>query len=242
MSTRGARRFVADLLAGRRPRSFRAQDTDIEELRAAITLRATRPGSAAPRAEFVTDLHQRLAAELAAEQTQAPQEAPQPPAPFGRGMDSTRRQLVAATSIAAAAAAVGAAVDHTLTSGNPAQNSPGGQQTLIPNTGEWRTVSTSANLTEGGVQGFDLGTVIGFVARTDGTLRAVSGVCTHLGCRLALNAPAQRLDCPCHNTSFALNGTLLRHQLAVPPPALPQLEVRETQGMVQVYTPPGPVA
>ena len=243
MSTRGARRFVADLLAGRRLRSFRAQETDVAELRAAITLRAARPGSAAPRAEFVTDLHQRLAGELAAEQTQAPQ----PAAPSGRVVDGTRRRLVAATSIAAAAAAVGAVADHTLTSSNPAQSnsaqrSPGGQQTLIPNTGEWRTVSTSANLTEGGVQGFDLGTVVGFVARTDGALRAVSGVCTHLGCRLALNAPAQRLDCPCHNTSFALNGQLLRYQLAVPPPALPQLEVRETQGMVQVYTPPGPVA
>ena len=45
-----------------------------------------------------------------------------------------------------------------------------------------------------------------------------------------------------HNTSFALNGQLLRYQLVVPPPALPQLEVRETQGMVQDYTPPGPVA
>ncbi len=248
MSTWGARRFVADLLAGRRPRSFRAQDTDVAELRAAIMLRAAQPGSAAPRAEFVTDLHQRLAGELAAEQTQAPQ----PAAPSGRVVDGTRRRLVAATSIAAAAAAVGAVADHTLTSRNPAQSnsaqsnsaqrSPGGQQTLIPNTGEWRTVSTSANLTEGGVQGFDLGTVVGFVARTDGALRAVSGVCTHLGCRLALNAPAQRLDCPCHNTSFALNGQLLRYQLAVPPPALPQLEVREAQGMVQVYTPPGPVA
>jgi hypothetical protein len=41
---------------------------------------------------------------------------------------------------------------------------------------------------------------------------------------------------------FDLNGRLLRYQLAVPPPALPQLDIRETQGMVQVYTPPGPVA
>lgn len=153
-------------------------------------------------------------------------------------MDGTRRRLVAATSIAAAAAAVGAAADHALTTSSPA---PSGGQTLIPTTGQWRTVSASADLAEGGVQGFDLGTVVGFVARTGGALRAVSGVCTHLGCRLALDAPARRLNCPCHNTSFALGGELLRHQLPAPPPALPQLEVRETHGEVQVFAPPGPV-
>jgi Rieske Fe-S protein len=66
-------------------------------------------------------------------------------------------------------------------------------------------------------------------------------VCTHLGCRLALDPPARQLNCPCHQTSFALNGELLRYQLRVPPPALPQLEVRETHGAVQVYAPAGPV-
>jgi nitrite reductase/ring-hydroxylating ferredoxin subunit len=238
MSTRGARRYVADLLRDRRPRSFPAQDADVERLRAAITLRAGQPGSAAPREEFVTDLHRRLAAQLTGEQTTRDVE-PVPPA--GPVVDSTRRLLVAASSIAAAAAAVGAVTDHALTSRNPAQGGVGGQQTLIPNTGVWRTVSASADLAEGGVQGFDLGTVVGFVSRADGALRAVSGVCTHLGCRLALDPPARQLNCPCHQTSFALDGELLRYQLRVPPPALPQLQVRETHGAVQVYAPPGPV-
>ena len=112
---------------------------------------------------------------------------------------------------------------------------------MIPSTGQWRTVSASADLAEGGVQGFDLGSVVGFVARSGGALRAVSGVCTHLGCRLALDAASRRLDCPCHRTSFALTGELLRYQLPVPPAALPQFEVREMHGEVQVYAPPGPV-
>ncbi len=236
MSARGARRFVADLLRGRRPRSFHADDADAARLRAAITLRAAQPGSATPREEFVTDLHDRLAAALASHDTAGPQPVPRPE------VNDTRRRLVAATSIAAAAAVAGAVVDHTVISRGPAQSGPGGQQTLIPTTGAWRTVSASADLTEGGVQGFDLGTVVGFVARTGGTLRAVSGVCTHLGCRLALDAAARQLDCPCHRTSFALSGKLLRAQLPVPPPALPQFEVREMHGEVQVYAPPGPMA
>ena len=86
---------------------------------------------------------------------------------------------------------------------------------------------------------FDLGTVVGFVSRTGGALRAVSGVCTHLGCRLALDAPARALNCPWHRASFAIDGELLRYQLRVPPPALPQLEVRETDGAVQIFAPPG---
>ena len=235
MSARGARRFVADLLRGRRPRSFRADETDVGQLRAAITLRAAQPGSATPREEFVTDLHRRLADQLATEQTATPLPAPRPV------VDSTRRRLVAASSIAVAAAAAGAVVDHTLISRGPAQSGAGGEQTLIPSTGQWRTVSASADLAEGGVQGFDLGSVVGFVARTGGALRAVSGVCTHLGCRLTLDAAARRLDCPCHRTSFAVSGELLRYQLPVPPAALPQFKVREMHGEVQVYAPPGPV-
>jgi cytochrome b6-f complex iron-sulfur subunit len=233
VSGRGARRFIADLLRGRRPRPFRADDDDVGQLRAAITLRSAQPDSATPREEFVTDLHRRLAEQLATEH----HEAPQRPA-----VDSMRRRLVAASSIAAAAAAVGAVVDHTVTSQGPTQSGAGEPQTLIPTTGQWRTVSASADLAEGGVQGFDLGTVVGFVARTGGALRAVSGVCTHLGCRLALDAAARRLDCPCHRTSFAVSGELLRYQLRVPPAALPQFEVREVGGEVQVYAPPGPGA
>lgn len=233
MSARGTRQFIADLLHGRRPRSFRADEADAAELRAAITLRSARPGSAAPRADFVTGLHQRLASELTSQ--------PAGPAPRPQ-VDSTRRRLVQATSIAAAAAAAGAVVDHAVVDRAATHPGPtgGGDQTLTPTTGQWRTVSASTDLTEGSVQPFDLGSVVGFVTRTGGVLRAVSGVCTHLGCRLALDAPARRLDCPCHRTSFALNGELLTHQLPVAPPPLPHLQVREAHGAVQIYAPPEP--
>jgi nitrite reductase/ring-hydroxylating ferredoxin subunit len=229
MGEREVRRFVADLLRGRRPRLFQAEEGDAAELRAAITLRAARPGAGAPREEFVTGLHQRLAAELARDE-----EARTPPV----AADPGRRRLLRTASIAAGAAAVAAGVDHVLTSASAAGDEGGGEETLTPNTGQWRTVAASADLPDGGVQGFDLGTVIGFVARSGGQLGAVSGVCTHLGCRLALNAAARRLDCPCHNASFALGGQLLRHQLAAAPRPLPHLQVREVDGTVQIFAPP----
>jgi cytochrome b6-f complex iron-sulfur subunit len=88
-------------------------------------------------------------------------------------------------------------------------------------TGTWHTVATTADLTDCAVRAFDLGSVNGFVERTSGRLRAVSGACTHLGCRLMLDWPARELTCPYHNAAFALTGKLVRHQLKTPPPALP---------------------
>src|SRR2546423_15702136 len=65
MTTRRLRRYVEDLLRGRRPRPFPADDDEAADVRAAIALRAARPGSGAPSEEFVTGLHRRLAAEIA---------------------------------------------------------------------------------------------------------------------------------------------------------------------------------
>jgi Rieske Fe-S protein len=108
---------------------------------------------------------------------------------------------------------------------------------LEPNVGAWRSIGASADLAPGGVQGFDLGSVVGFVTRDAAGVRAVSGICTHLGCRLNLDNATRQLDCPCHNTSFAVDGTLLHYQLAKPPAPLPQLQVRERDGTIEVYVP-----
>jgi Rieske Fe-S protein len=87
---------------------------------------------------------------------------------------------------------------------------------------------------------FDLGSVSGFVRRVDGTPQAVSGVCTHQGCRLWFDAPDDRLRCPCHSTSFAPNGEVLTHQLPIAPKPLPALMVREANGVIEVFAPPRP--
>lgn len=244
MSERRVNRFVSDLLRGRRPKRFRVEDPEAAEMRAAITLRAARPGAGTPREEFVTDLRRRLAEHVASQDEAGPDAAgPElaQPIPFRRPGELSRRRMVATTGIAAGAAAiVGAGAEHLID--GPAPEPPlagsGPEQTLEPNVGQWRTVAASADLPEGGAAGFDLGAVAGFVARQNGSVEAVSAMCTHLGCKLALNRPAQRLDCPCHNTSFALGGQLLRHQLPIAPPPLPKFHVREENGTVQVFAPP----
>lgn len=230
MSGRGLRRHLDDLVHGRRPRPFRATPAEADELRVALELRAGRPGADDPRPAFVDELHRRLAAELDGARADT-SVAPQRSHPLDR-----RRLLAGGAGLAAASAAVGAAVGHALTG----DRRPDGPDTVTPTGGAWRTVVAAAELPEGAVRAFDLGTVVGFVHRVDGVVRAVSGTCTHQGCRLRLDAARARLDCPCHTTSFAPSGALVTHQLPLAPPPLPGFATREVDGVVQVFAPPEP--
>lgn len=72
-------------------------------------------------------------------------------------------------------------------------------------------------------------------------MRAVSGVCTHQGCHLALDPAARWLRCPCHRTVFAVTGEVVHSELPTPPQTLPKLVVREVDGVVQVFAPPRPI-
>lgn len=245
MTGRGLRRHLDDLLTGRRPRPFRPTPSEADELRVAIELSAARPGADEPRAGFVDELHARLVAELGAAEADpaadaspgAPTLAPVPtPGDAGSGHPRSlgrRRLLVQGAGLAAASAAVGAAVGHALTG---PEEAPDGSRTITPTNGVWQTVAATTELPEGAVRAFDLGAVAGFVHRVDGVVRAVSGSCTHQGCRLALDA-ARNLDCPCHTTVFALSGDLIRHQLPVAPRPLPTFATREADGAVQVLAP-----
>jgi cytochrome b6-f complex iron-sulfur subunit len=222
MGMRGITRYIEDLVRSRRPRRFRVREEDIGIARTAITLRTARLGSGEPTDEFVTTLHKKLAAELE-------------PSPVRRTAGARRTFLRAAT--VAGAAAAGGGIDHVLTS----RTSPGPAGTLTPSHGIWLTAAASADVPEGAVRPFTAGAVSGFIERVDGQLRAVSGICTHQGCRLALAARPVRLVCPCHGATFALDGEVLTHKFAVPLAALPRIEVREANGAVEVYTPrPGP--
>ncbi|WP_220386426.1 Rieske 2Fe-2S domain-containing protein [Frankia sp. ArI3] len=281
MSGRGLRRFVEDLLGHRRPRGFDAGPGDAAALRAAITLRAARPGSDVPSEEFVARLHQRLAAaeaasdQAASDQTASNQAASNQATSGSSASDraaaaeaasdsaaaggagggwrrGTRRRFVQVTSLAAGSAAIGAGVDRAVGERGPGSgdradapvagpepaSGPGGA--LVPTAGIWRTVATTQDLPEGGVRAFDTGTVVGFVRRTGGRVRATSGICTHQGCRLALDPAQQRLNCPCHRMAFSLAGEVVNYKIRTPPRPLPSLTVREVDGVVQVYVPPTP--
>lgn len=220
---RTVQRFVADLLHSRRPKGFRATPDDARVARTAIALRAARPGSGAPREEFVTSLRGRLAVELG-------EAAP-------RGHGHRRRTFIQAASLAAGAAAAGAGIERVVTGASTGPEPPKASERLTPIEGSWRTIAASADLPDGVVQPFSVGGVEGFIERVSGRLRAVSGICTHQGCRLALAADPARFVCPCHGAQFALDGTVTWHRHNVALTTLPQIPVREADGYIQVYAP-----
>lgn len=227
MSDRTVRRFVEGLLRGRPTERARPDDVEVQQMATAIELRAARLGSDAPREEFVTDLHRRLAAEMSEER----------PAVSHPGWAPRRRQVVIGGTVAAASAAAGLMVGRNLLAPTGIRQPTPAQGEVEPNAGAWQAVGASADLPEGGALPFDLGSVNGFVHRADTRLEAVSGVCTHQGCRLWLDAPDSRLRCPCHSTSFSLEGSNVTHQLSVAPPPLPKFQVREINGVIEVFAP-----
>jgi nitrite reductase/ring-hydroxylating ferredoxin subunit len=229
MNTRALRRYIDDLLRGRRPKPFRPDDFEAAQIRTAIDLQAARLGSAAPQQEFLTDLHRRLA-----EQQEGTGQ------PVSKST-ATRRNVLVGTSAAAAAAVAAVAIDRALIDGaQVADDGNSESRELTPTTGRWIRVAASADLTDGVMRPFDVGSVIGFVRRVDGKAEAVSGVCTHQGCRLWFDAPDDRLRCPCHSTSFTPAGQVLTHQLPIAPKPLPTLMVREQDGSIEVFVPAPP--
>lgn len=225
-------RYVDSLLRRRRPRPFAPDDEDLAVARTAIELAATGPDAQHPREAFVEDLRRRLAAQAAAQST-APR--PAPPRPAGRWA-MERRGFLTATAVTASAAA--GAVGYALT--QPAPSTPA-ESELTPTTGTWQTAATATDLPEGAVLPFDLGTVTGFLRRASGRVQAVSGICTHQGCRLHLTPPQNQLACPCHGATFTLAGEPLTHphnDHALP--ALPRLPVRVSGNDIQIYAPARP--
>ncbi|HEV7421300.1 MAG TPA: Rieske (2Fe-2S) protein [Mycobacterium sp.] len=229
MNARGLRRYVDDLLRGRRPKSFAPDDFEAAQMRTAIELNAARMGADAPSQDFLSGLHRRLADQLDDE----PPARPERPT----WLSANRRQVIVGTSAAATAAVAAVSVDRLLGSGDSRDEVDAAQE-LVPTDGAWQRVAASADVPEGVMHPFDLGSVVGFLRRVDGRTEGVSGVCTHQGCRLWFDAPDDRLRCPCHSTSFSKEGQVLTHQLPISPKPLPKLEVREMDGVIEVFAPP----
>jgi cytochrome b6-f complex iron-sulfur subunit len=228
MNTRRLNAFVESLLRNRRPKKFKPDADDAGAMRAAIELRASQPDEARPRPEFVSDLRRELDRDLSDDITPGDQLA---------NRRVSRRRILEGVGIAAAAVTAGVVLDReVLDTGHT--TTPNAERQLVPDKGTWQPVAATADLTNGQVAPFKTGSTVGFVVNNDGTVQAISGVCTHQGCLLRQNPTAASLDCPCHRASFSLDGEVITHELSQPPPPLPHLSVRERDGQVEVYTPP----
>jgi len=87
-------------------------------------------------------------------------------------------------------------------------------------TGECIDLTDAANqplTTAGGAMLIDMaGDTIMVVRISDSQVVALSAICTHAGCSMDYTAGQKVLDCPCHGSQFATDGSVLRGPAARP--------------------------
>jgi len=118
----------------------------------------------------------------------------------------TRRDLLRVGLGAAAGLAAGAGAISLL---RPSARAPlAGNGRPLVRDGEWVAVATLADLPPGAAIRFSTVAFDGYIVNDAGTIRALSSVCTHMGCTLSYRPDWQDLRCPCHGASFNLAGEL----------------------------------
>jgi len=214
-------RFVDELLHGRRPHRFEATQEEAEAMTAAAGLSAARVGADVPDKAALDRIHQRIA------------EALDERAVVDRRL--SRRAWLRTAGAAAAAVVVGVGLDEVARS-RQESGPAGGTATLMPDNGSWRPVASVTQIPSGHAMSVTTASLDAVIINDGGTITAVSGVCTHLGCKLQPDDANRKLNCPCHQTSFSWTGKVLYYRLKAAPANLPQIPSRVNNGQVELYT------
>ena len=216
-------RFVDDLLHGRRPRAFAASEDELAAMRAATSMASARVGADLPDKAALDRIHKRL--------SDAMDERPV----VERHI--TRRTLLGTLGTAAAALVVGAGVGEMLAKQGQRPAAPGTATTtvLMPDNGAWRPVASVTQLPAGHAITVSTGAIDAVIVNDGGAISAVSGICTHLGCKLQPDDAGRKLDCPCHQTAFGWSGKVLYYRLKAEPATLPQIPSRVNGDQIELF-------
>ena len=214
-------RFVDDLLHGRRPRRFEATPEEAEAMTAAAGLASARVGADLPDKAALERIHARLGAAL--------DDRP--------ALDQrlSRRAWLRTATAAAAAVVVGVGLDEVARSRQQAGSGGGGAATLMPDNGSWRPVAAVSTIPPGHAVPVSTASLDAVIINDGGNISALSGVCTHLGCKLQPDDTNRKLDCPCHQTAFGWSGKVLYYRLKAAPSNLPRIPSRVNDGQVELY-------
>ena len=213
MSEKDLQRAIEAMLRDERPPHGSLTRDEAAALRAAARLRAAHPGADNPTPEFVDALMRRL---------REPRSS------------STRRGFLRGAGIAAAAAVIGVGADHAIEAmTDKTAPKPNAGGSLVPWSASWKPVTTLTELASKPVVRFSSGAVTGFVIRNRDTITAMSAVCTHQGCILDAAEDSNRLVCPCHSQTFALDGSPNPGDYYLQP--LPRIRSRVNGDAVEVF-------
>jgi cytochrome b6-f complex iron-sulfur subunit len=203
--------FLETLLGDGRPSPEAVDDRDEAEMaRMAAELAASgRPGAAsAPDPAFIEQLRLRMReADEGFDAIRVPPPVREQPLAGGSARwRLSRRQLLQAGFGAAAGMAAGV-IGVSLVA-QCQRRQIGDDQGLVTGEGFWAQVAKVQDVPPGDAVRFSTPAFNGFVVNDGGTIRALSSVCTHMGCTLAYRPDWQDLRCPCHGASFGLDGRL----------------------------------
>jgi nitrite reductase/ring-hydroxylating ferredoxin subunit len=109
--------------------------------------------------------------------------------------------------LGAAAGMAAGVIGASLGSRTP-QRQIGDDGQLVAGDGFWTEVAGVADVPPGSAVRFSTAAFDGFVVNDAGTIRALSSVCTHMGCTLHFRPDWTDFRCPCHGASFDLAGRL----------------------------------
>jgi len=210
-------RYLDALLGGDRPSPDDVASGDEPEMArlAAEMAGAVGPQRAEPDPAFVEQLRLRM---RAADEGLVAIHVPPPVRERGqshgvepagrRAWHLTRRQVLQGGIGAAAGLAAG--LIGAMVTGNRRAETPslGADDELVAGEGFWVEVASVEELPPGSALRFSTAAFDGFVVNDDGEVRALSSVCTHMGCTLQYRPEWRDLRCPCHDASFDLTGRL----------------------------------
>jgi cytochrome b6-f complex iron-sulfur subunit len=247
--------YLDALLGNGRPSPDAVDDRDEAEMaRMAAELAASAPGAEpVPDPAFVEQLRRRMReadAGIDAIREPPPVRERAPEAEGRVRWRLSRRELLQAGLGAAAGMAAGV-IGVSLAGQAQRRSTIGDDGELVPDDGFWTEVARAAEILPGSAVRFTTPAFDGFVVNDGGAIRALSSVCTHMGCTLHFRPDWQDLRCPCHGASFGLDGRLAngrrawRSEGAYPgdaeayPVELPDLvrpEVKVEDGVIWVWT------
>lgn len=203
--------YLDALLGEGRPSPDDVADRDEAEMaRVAAELAASARG-AAPDPAFVEQLRRRMRQAdtgIAAVRTAPPVRSAASAQAAGTRRWTLSRRDVLRAGIGAAAGLAAGLVGISLrerTDGPPADTD---SAPLVAGEGFWAEVATVNDVPVGSAMRFSTAAFDGFIVNDEGTIRALSSVCTHMGCTLHYRPDWQDLRCPCHGASFDLAGRL----------------------------------
>jgi cytochrome b6-f complex iron-sulfur subunit len=119
----------------------------------------------------------------------------------------SRRSVLQGLGVTAIGALVLGGCQTSGTTLSTATSSTCGGNTCI----DTSNASNSALASAGGAMIVDMGADSVAVIRKSATeVVALSAICTHAGCEMDYDEPNQRMDCGCHGSQFALDGSVIQ--------------------------------